>query len=75
MIGDRLGVVDAGGELVRGEAAEHDGMDGADPRAGQHRDDRLRHHRHVDDDAVALARRRRSCSTAPSVATSSRSSA
>jgi hypothetical protein len=29
-------------------------MDRAEPRAGQHGDHRLRHHRHVDDDAVAL---------------------
>ena len=52
---DRLGVVDAGGQLRRGEAAEHHRMDGADARAGQHGDHRLGHHRHVDDDAVALA--------------------
>jgi hypothetical protein len=30
-------------------------MDGADAGAGEHRDHRLRHHRHVDDDPVALA--------------------
>ena len=40
---------------VRGKAAEHHRMDGAEPRAGEHGDHRLRHHRHVDDDAVALA--------------------
>ena len=51
----RPGVVDAGRQLGRGEPAEHDRVDGADPRAGQHRDDRLGDHRHVDDDAVALA--------------------
>ena len=51
----RLGVVDAGRELRRGEAAEHDGMDRAEPRAGEHGDRRLRDHRHVEDDAVALA--------------------
>ena len=53
---DHLGfrVVDAGGELFRGEAAEHHRMDGADARAGQHGEHRLRDHRHVDDDAVAL---------------------
>ena len=50
----RLGVVDAGGELLRREAAEHHRMHGADARAGQHGDDRLRHHRHVEDDAVAF---------------------
>ena len=48
------GVVDAGGELVGGEAAEHHRVHGPEPRAGQHRDDGLGHHRHVDDDAVAL---------------------
>ena len=37
-----------------GEPAEHDGMDRADAGAGQHRDDRFRDHRHVDDDAIAL---------------------
>ena len=36
------------------EAAEHHGMDRADARAGEHGDDRLRHHRHIEDDAVAL---------------------
>ena len=51
----RLGVVDAGGELLGREAAEHHRMDGADARAGEHGEHRLRHHRHVDDDAVALA--------------------
>ena len=52
---DRLGVVDAGRELVGGEAAEHDRMDGADAGAGEHGDQRFGHHRHVDDDPVALA--------------------
>ena len=52
---DGLGVVDAGRELVRGEAAEDHGVDGADPGTGQHRDQRLGHHRHVDDDPVTLA--------------------
>ena len=51
----RLGVVDAGGEFARGKAAEHDRMNRADARAGEHADRRLRHHRHVEDDAVALA--------------------
>ncbi len=50
----RLGVVDAGRELVGGEAAEHHGMHGADARAGEHRNHRLGHHRHVEDDAVAF---------------------
>ena len=30
-------------------------MNGADARAGEHGDDRLRHHRHIENDAVALA--------------------
>ena len=51
----RLGVVDAGGEFARGKAAEHHRMNGADARAGEHGDHRLRHHRHIEDDAVALA--------------------
>ncbi len=51
----RLGVVDPGGQFARGEAAEHHGMNGADARAGEHRDGRFRHHRHVEHDAVALA--------------------
>ena len=50
----RLGVGDAGGQFGRGEAAEHDGMDRAQPGAGEHGDRRLRHHRHVDHHAVAL---------------------
>ena len=49
-----LAVVDAGGELLRRKAAEHHRMDGADARAGEHGEHRLRHHRHIDDDAVAL---------------------
>ena len=48
-------VVDAGGEFPGGEAAEHDGMHGADAGAGEHGDRRLGDHRHVDDDAIALA--------------------
>ncbi len=48
-----LGVRDTRGELGRGEPAEHDGVDRTKPGAGEHRNDRLRHHRHVNDDAVA----------------------
>ena len=53
---DDLGrrVLDARGELGRGEAAEDDRVDRADPRAREHRDERLGDHRHVDDDAIAL---------------------
>ena len=49
-----LGVVDAGRQLLGGKAAEHHAVHRADPRAGQHRDHRFRHHRHIEDDAVAL---------------------
>src|SRR3546814_7280868 len=41
-------------DLVRREAAEHDGMHGADTGAGQHRIGGGRDHRQVDGDAVAL---------------------
>ena len=49
----RASVVDAHGQLVRREAAEHDGVDRAQARAREHRHQRLRHHRQVEDDAVA----------------------
>ncbi|MGY3427088.1 hypothetical protein ACVWZW_007592 [Bradyrhizobium sp. F1.13.4] len=49
-----LRIVDAGGELFRGKAAEHDGVHSANARAGEHRDDGLRDHRHIEDDAIAL---------------------
>ena len=42
------------GEAVGREAAEHDGVDGPDARAGQHRVGRLGDHRQVDGDAIAL---------------------
>jgi len=51
----RLGVIDTGREFARGEAAEYHGVDGADARAGEHCEHRLRHHRHVENDAIALA--------------------
>ena len=35
--------------------AEHHGVHGADARAGEHRNHRLRHHRHVENDTVAFA--------------------
>ena len=50
-----LGVVDAVGERLGGEAAEDDRVRGADAGAGQHRDDRLGDHRQVDRDPVARA--------------------
>ena len=49
----RLGVVDASRELLGGEAAEHHRMHGADTSAGQHGDDRLGDHRHVDQHPIA----------------------
>jgi hypothetical protein len=54
---DQLGVavLDAAGDRLGREAAEHDGMWGADPGAGQHRHRGLRDHGHVDRDHVALA--------------------
>ena len=50
---DRLCIVDAGRQLVRGKPPEHDRMNGADAGAGEHRDCSLRHHRHVDEHPVA----------------------
>ena len=50
----RLRVVDPRRQLVRGKPAKHDRMDRTDPRAGQHREGRFGHHRHVDQHAVAL---------------------
>lgn len=49
------GVVDAERQLARGEPAEDDRVDGADPGAGQHRDGRLGNHRQVDHDPVAAS--------------------
>ena len=69
LLGNRLGAAEAsvaddenlgfgipytGGEGVGAEAAENDGMDGADAGAGQHGDTGLGNHRHVDADAVSL---------------------
>ena len=48
-----LGVLDPGRQGRRREPREDHGMQHAEARAGQHRDDRLRDHRHVDGDAVA----------------------
>ena len=50
----RLAILDAAGERIRREAAEHHRMDGADARAGEHGVGRFRNHRHVDGDAIAL---------------------
>ncbi len=51
----RAGVLDAVLQRQRREATEHHRVDRADARAGLHRDHGLRHHRHVDDHAVAPA--------------------
>ena len=50
----RFGVLDAVGDGLAAESAEDDRVRRAEPRAGEDRDDRLGHHRHVDGDAVAL---------------------
>ncbi|MBM7471309.1 hypothetical protein JOE66_000943 [Subtercola frigoramans] len=50
----RTGIVQSCGEFLRGESAEHDRVHGAQPRAGEHRHDRLGDHRQVDHDPVAL---------------------
>ncbi len=52
--GARPCVLDALGKFRGGEAPEHDGVDGAYPRAGEHRHRRLGHHGHVDHHAVAF---------------------
>ncbi|CEG10123.1 hypothetical protein BN961_03558 [Afipia felis] len=50
----RLAVAQAAGDGVGREAAEHHRMDRADARAGEDRIRRLRDHRQIDGDAVAL---------------------
>ncbi len=49
----RTRVVDPGRQLASAEAAEDHRVHRAQPSAGEHRDDRLRHHRHVDHDPIA----------------------
>ena len=49
----RFGVIDSDRELGRGESAEDDRMNRAEPRAREHGDDGLRNHRHVDDRGIA----------------------
>ena len=48
-----LGVFDAGAQRGSREPGEHDAVHHPEPCAGQHRDDRFGHHRHVDRDTVA----------------------
>ena len=50
-----LDVVDADGEFMRGEPAEDHRVHRAQPSAGQHGDDRLGDHRHIDHHPVAFA--------------------
>ena len=50
----RLAVLDPPGEGLGAEAAEDHRVRRADPGTGQHRDDQLGDHRHVDRDDVAL---------------------
>ena len=47
-------IEDAIRDRLRAEPAEHDGMDRADARAGQHGDGRFGHHRQINDHAVAF---------------------
>ena len=48
-------VVDPVSQRFRREAAENDGMNGADAGAGQHGDRQLRDHGQIDGDPVALS--------------------
>ena len=50
----RLAALDAPGQRIRREAAEHDGMHRSDPRARQHGVGGFRDHRQIDRDRVAL---------------------
>ena len=50
-----LGVIDADGKFFAGKATEDDAMDSANPGAGEHCDQGFRHHRHVDDYAIACS--------------------
>src|SRR5690606_34832403 len=59
-MGAVLGDHEAGARVVQAvtdglarEAAEDDGVDEPEPRAGEHRDDHLGDHAHVDPDAIA----------------------
>ena len=46
--------LDPAGQRIGAEAAKNDRMDGADPGAGKHGVRRLRDHRHIENDRVAL---------------------
>src|SRR5262249_33495670 len=47
-------VFNPAGKRIRGEAAEHHRVDGADARAGEYRVRDFRNHRQIDRDAIAL---------------------
>ncbi len=51
----RFGIINARCQLVRGETSEDHRVDRTNPGAGQHGDDRLGHHGHVDEHPVATA--------------------
>jgi len=51
----RSAIADPVGERIGGKAAEHDRMDRADPRTGQHRRRRIGHHRQVERHAIAAS--------------------
>ena len=51
---DGRGVVDARRQTRRRKAAEHDRMDRAEPRAGEHREQGFGDHRQIDQDALAF---------------------
>ena len=50
----RFCVINAGCQFVSGEPAEDNRMNGANPSAGKHGDNRFRHHRHVDNHPIAF---------------------
>ncbi len=50
----RSGIIDAVGKFIGRKTAEDHRMDRANARTGEHGNDRLRHHGHVDDDPVTL---------------------
>ena len=49
-----LGMIDTDGQLVGGKSPEDHGMDGAQPGTGEHRDQGLGNHRHIDNDGITL---------------------
>ena len=51
----RAAIGDAIADAIGTESAEDNGVNRADPRAGEHRDRRLRNCRQIDDDAIAFA--------------------